>query len=229
MTAVIVIEAVVIALLLLLVAGLLKSHAEILRRLDRLEGSSDTPSASGSASLRASGLAAVPATSISGSGPDGSSVTISLEHRDSVTLLAFLSSGCASCRLFWTQLREGVELPTPNTRPLVVTKGPRSESPAKIRELASDGIPVLMSDDVWDEFRVPLTPYFMLVGNGGTVIGEGSASSMEHLVSLFRQAVDDSDPTRMGTRDRELFTDEQLSRSGIEPGDASLYQDPLSE
>lgn len=229
MTAVVVIEAVVILLLLVLVAGLLKSHAEILRRLDAVEGPSGFESPSRSRSLRTSGFGSAPMTTVSGVGPDGSTISFSLEHRNSETLLAFLSSGCATCRVFWSQLGDAAELPTAGTRALVVTKGPQSESPAKVRELAPTGIPVIMSDEVWNEFRVPLTPYFMLVGDDGSVIGEGSASNMEHLVGLFRQAVADADPTRLGTQDRELFTDAQLSRSGVEPGDASLYQDPLGE
>jgi hypothetical protein len=31
----------------------------------------------------------------------------------------------------------------------------------------------------------------------------------------------------LGTLGRERFTDDRLSGSGIEPGDQSLYQDPL--
>jgi hypothetical protein len=86
---------------------------------------------------------------------------------------------------------------------------------------------VIMSDDAWDAYRVPLTPYFMLVDENGNLIGEGSATDMGRLVDLFQQAVADSDPTRLNTRQREGFTDERLSRSGVEPGDPSLYEDPF--
>jgi hypothetical protein len=109
---------------------------------------------------------------------------------------------------------------------VIVTKGAGSESPVKVHDLAREGIQVVMSDDAWDAYRVPLTPYFMLVDGDGSVLGEGSATDMGRLVDLFEQASADADPTRLDTRERERFTDERLSRSGVEPGDSSLYDDP---
>jgi hypothetical protein len=67
----------------------------------------------------------------------------------------------------------------------------------------------------------------MLVDGDGAVIGEGSATNLNHLLGLFSQSAADSNPIRLSTRERERFTDDQLSGSGIEPGDQSLYQDPL--
>lgn len=224
MTAVIVIEAVVIVILLVLVAGLLKSHAEILRRLDALDpGSAPTREQR----LRTTGLGQAPAEEISGVDLEGRAVNISLTHGRGETLLAFLSSGCASCRVFWQELATEPEMPTEGTRPVIVTKGPRSESPSQIAELAPDQVRLVMSDEAWDSFRVPLTPYFMLVDGDGGVIGEGSATNMGHLLGLFRQSAADASPTAMTTRGREQFTDRRLSQSGIEPGDPSLYEDPL--
>jgi hypothetical protein len=227
MTAVVTIEAVVIVLLLVLVAGLLKSHAEILRRLESLGAGSHEPTQA--QRLRTTGLGRAPANEISGVDPVGSMVSVSLTHGRGETLLAFLSTGCASCRVFWEELAGSPELPTPLTRPVIVTKGPQAESPAKVADFAPSGVKVVMSDEAWDTFRVPLSPYFMLVDGDGVVIGEGSATNMSHLLGLFRQSAADSTPVRLNTRERERFTDDQLSSSGIEPGDQSLYQDPLRE
>ena len=227
MTAVVIIEAVVIVLLLVLVAGLLKSHAEILRRLASLADRKAEPTSA--QRLRTTGLGKAPADEISGVDPVGSAVVVSLTHGRGDTLLSFLSTGCASCRVFWEELSGSPQLPTPQTRPVIVTKGPRAESPAKVADLAPDGVKVVMSDETWDAFRVPLTPYFMLVDGEGAVIGEGSATNMKHLLGLFRQSAADSNPVRLGTRERERLTDDQLSHSGIEPGDPSLYEDPLRE
>lgn len=227
MTAVVIIEAVVIVLLLVLVAGLLKSHAEILRRLDSPGTAESEPTQA--QRLRTTGLGKAPADEISGVDPIGSVVSVSLTHGRGETLLAFLSTGCASCRVFWEELAGSSRLPTRRTRPLIVTKGPRAESPAKVAELAPGGVNLVMSDEAWDTFRVPLTPYFMLVDGDGAVIGEGSATNMSHLLGLFRQSAADSSPVNLSTREREKFTDDQLSGSGIDPGDPSLYQDPLRE
>ncbi len=221
MTAVIIIEAVVIVLLLVLVAGLLKSHAEILRQLH--------PEKTAGHPLRTTGLGKAPVGEVSGVDAHGSTVSVSLRHGRADTMLAFLSAGCASCQVFWEELADRPDLPTPTTRPVIVTKGPQSESPAKIAELAPPRMTLVMSDEAWDSFKVPLTPYFMLIDGEGRIIGEGSATSMTHLLGLFRQSASDSNPVRMSTSGRERFTDDRLSQSGVEPGDPSLYEDPLRE
>jgi len=111
---------------------------------------------------------------------------------------------------------------------VVITKGPTAESPTKVADLAPSHLDVLMSSEVWDTFRVPLTPYFMLLDPDARVIGEGSALSWEQLLGLLRQSVADSpSPTQLGTSERSRFTDERLTQSGIEPGDSSLYRNPL--
>lgn len=229
MTALIVIEAVVILLLLVLVAGLLKSHAEILRELHRL-GAGTGDGAGGQTPARSIGVGESPLPEITGVDTAGATRTVSLRHGRSPTLLAFLSSGCATCRTFWEELHEDLEPPLPGTRTVVVTKGPQSESPAMLAELAPPQVTLVMSDEAWDGFRVPLTPYFLLLDESARVIGEGSARNWAHLLGLLRQSAADSpDPTQMGTGGREQFTDSRLRSSGIEPGDSSLYQNPLEK
>lgn len=224
MTAVVIIEAVVIVILLILVAGLLKSHAEILRRLDRL-GAIDHDEEP-TRQPRTTGLGRAPSDDITGVDPSGASVTVAIKRRRGETLLAFLSTGCASCQVFWEELANRADL---SARPIIVTKGPSAESPAEVVRLAPSQVRLVMSDEAWDAFRVPLTPYFMLVDGNGNIIGEGSATNMDRLLGLFRQSALDTNPERMNTRNRERLTDERLSRSGVEPGDPSLYEDPLGE
>lgn len=225
MTAVVIIEAVVIVMLLILVAGLLKSHAEILRRLDRLGAAADGADHE-TRQPRTSGLGRAPTNEITGVEPDGSAVSVSLSPRTGETLLAFLSTSCASCQVFWDEFATHPALSTTDTRPIIVTKGSGAESPPKVAQLAPPEVRVVVSDEAWDEFKVPLTPYFMLVGGDGGIIGEGSATNMDRLFDLLRGSADDN-PVRMSTRQRERFTDDRLSGSGVEPGDPSLYEDPL--
>lgn len=226
MTALIVLEGVVILLLLILVAGLLKSHAEILRQLHRLGAPTD--SSINTTQPRSIGFGEAPSSEITGLDLQGSSRTISLRHGRSPTLIAFLSSGCATCHVFWEELSGDLEPPLPGTRTVVVTRGHEAESPVKLAELASPDITLIMSDETWDEYRVPLTPYFLLVDEQARVLGEGSARNWAHLLSLLRQSIADSpDPTRLDTDSREQFTDSRLRSSGIEPGDESLYRNPL--
>jgi hypothetical protein len=225
MTAVVIIEAVVIVMLLILVAGLLKSHAEILRRLDRLGAAADGAD-NETRQPRTSRLGRAPTNEITGVEPGGSAVSVSLSPRTGETLLAFLSTGCASCQVFWDEFATHAALSATETRPIIVTKGSGAESPPKVARLVPPEVRVVMSDEAWDEFKVPLTPYFMLVGGDGGIIGEGSATNMDRLLDLLRGSENGS-PVRMSTRQRERFTDDRLSSSGVEPGDPSLYEDPL--
>jgi len=232
MTAVIIIEGVVIVLLAVLVGGLLKSHAEILRQLDALGVSEDGSVSVGSAQTRpkTTGFEKAPTTTLAGVDLAGGVVSMSLDHGRGNTLLAFLSSGCLSCETFWKEFSGDFELPTPDTRTVILTKGPNSESPSKLGELAPERLPLLMSDEVWDTFRVPMTPYFLLVDGSGMVMGEGAAASWRHLLGLLRQsAADAASPLHMDTEGRRQFTDTQLRSAGVHPGDPSLYENPLEE
>ncbi|MEX0699422.1 MAG: hypothetical protein WD354_06775 [Acidimicrobiia bacterium] len=231
MTVVVVIEAMVILLLGVLVAGLLRSHAEILRQLHSLGAGGDESVASpGGLRPRSTGFEKAPADVLAGIDIHGGALSVSLKQGRHDTLVAFLSSSCLSCQAFWKEFSGNFELPTPNTRTVIVTKGPASESPAKVSDLAPPKIPLLMSDDVWDTFRVPMTPYFLLVDGQARVIGEGAASNWKHLVGLLKQAASDArHPESLDTSGRAQFTDIQLSRSGIHPGDRSLYENPLDK
>ena len=89
MTAVVVAETLVLALLVLLVGGLLRSHAEILRRLDELQPGGTAQAAPVRASSAAHDVSGVTLT--------GDAVHLGLTRPGSATLLAFLTSGCSTC------------------------------------------------------------------------------------------------------------------------------------
>jgi hypothetical protein len=111
--AVVILEAVAIGLLGLLVAGLLRSHAEILRRLHHLGAGLDLGPAGSTGSVQPVVLGTRPPTTglptarISGSSPDGDAVSLALDRPDEQTLLLFLSSGCGTCGPWWDGLRAG--------------------------------------------------------------------------------------------------------------------------
>ena len=70
MTVLVVIEGVVILLLLILMAGLLRSHAEILRQLHRL-GAGDRTDGSGAVRVHTTWFEVAPALEIDGIEPSG--------------------------------------------------------------------------------------------------------------------------------------------------------------
>ena len=237
MLTLVIVEGIVIVLLTVLVAGLLRSHADIIRTLERL-GVDEHGTVAGQAgsapvmmgpSRRATGVAPVP--SLDGVEPSGAARTVALTGSRGYVLAAFLSSGCATCQTFWKAFDRDHDLPSPAIRPVIVTKGPHEESPSDIAMLAPPHVPTVMSSDAWDAFRVPGTPYFQLIdATDGTVLGEGSASSWARLSEMIERSIGD-DPTprpglRRSTADRLRDSDSELSRAGIEPGDESLWTKP---
>ena len=229
MTALVVIEAIVIVGLVVLVAGLLRSHAEILRRLHALDsGEEPTSVHMGAPRVRAGGAShrkALPAE-IVGTTPDGRSVSIALSASRGHTLLAFLSSGCGTCAGVWSALSNpGSELPV--DRVVAVTKSPEDESISAVRELAPQTVTTLMSTDAWRAFEVPYTPYFALVdAASGHLLGHGAAGSWEQIVSLVGRSVGDARAGRRTTGERLEDSAAELRRAGIGPGDPALYRRP---
>jgi|SRR5690606_28014536 hypothetical protein len=238
MTAILVTMGVAIVLLGVLMVGLLRSHAEILRALHRLgvdvEGGGQTHDHSFASrpSPRVASENAPP--DIVGQTLHGSAVKIGVSGVEHRTLLAFLSSGCSACQVLWQDLKSD---PTAglDDRLVIVVKGPEAESPGRLRELAHPEATVVQSTPAWEEYAVPVTPYFVLVdGPTGDVIGEGSSSSWAQVRSLIVQAASDRAATAAalsaGT-DPELRADIELKAAGITPGHPSLYPEgvPLED
>jgi hypothetical protein len=220
MTAIVSVETVLLVLLLVLVAGLLRSHAEILRRLgppgQDLDGATPTPAPADAAAHRRG----TPPPAIAGASPVGDALALDLAgdgEAGDPTLLAFLTSGCTTCQGFWETLSEP-RLPA-GVRTVIVTRGPDAESPSRIEQLAPDGIPVVMSSEAWRDYRIPGAPYFVLAD--GEIRGEGAASTWQALASLVTDAVRDQRSGGGEARGRDI--DRVFAAAGIGPDDPSLY------
>lgn len=245
MTVAVVVLAIVVTLLTVLVAGLLRSHAEILRQLHDLgagvgEGATTSgrpdpgvPATEGNRP-RTDGRVPAPtagvpdgrrAVDIVGTGPRGESLAIRTVDVEHDTVLVFLSSGCTTCSTFWSDLQDP-DLP-PGTRLVIVTRDPEEELPAAVLELAPTGATVAMSTRTWDDLRVPGSPFVVHVhGPSGRVIGEGTAASWEQVLELFLRAAGDgrlSGGKAGADARRERDLDRVLLQAGIAPGDPSLY------
>lgn len=234
MAALVTILSVVVILLTVLVIGLLRSHAEILRALHTMGVGEDLRSPDGGAHrVRAPDRSGRPAHDVVGERLGGGSARIAVTGVDHPTLLAFLSTGCSSCQAFWESFGEpGLSPPGPDTRLVVVAKGPEAESESRLAGLApSGGVPLIQSTEAWERYEVPVTPYFVLVdGPSGTVLGEGSGTRWEQVYGLMRQALEDAGLTGGGSRARfteegEFRADSELRQAGIGPGHPSLYPD----
>jgi len=184
---------VVVLLLGVLVAGLLRSHADILKALHDLgvgvgepgepgephhhqhqtgAGQSNTQSPGASGPTRAPLTMGPPlpgersstsAPTIAGVTPTGDALAVTVGG-DHLTLLAFLSSGCSTCAAFWKAFQKPDQLGLPaHTRLVVVTKGPDMEIPGEVASQAATGLTVVMSTDAWGDYEVPGSPFFVLV------------------------------------------------------------------
>jgi hypothetical protein len=209
LTSLVIVETIVLALLAVIVVSLLRSHAELLRRLPEPDEErdhvhdhvADARDATLPADLPAPKRVASRAHDVMGSTLDGDSVVVSAAS-GSDTLFAFLSTGCLTCQGFWDGLQPGAREPLPgDTRVVVVVKDPAFESPSRLAKLAPPDVPVVQSSSAWEDFGVQMSPYFCFVDGGtGAVRSEGAAMTWQQVSSLLTDALFDE----AAARSREL-------------------------
>jgi hypothetical protein len=221
------VEGVLLAFAILFVVALLRSHAEILRRLASIEeGVHAGAPAPGPAGVRDSAQAGLSADApdIVGETLVGDAVKLAFGPGSPRTLLAFLSSGCAACGPLWDGLRDGVRTPA-GARLVVLTKGGESERVARLRSLAPEHTEVVMSTAAWQDFSVPATPHFVLIdGPTRHLLGRGSATSWDQIGTLLSDAeADTSLAQARSSSDRAARAEQALAASGITSGHPSLY------
>ena len=202
LTALVIVETIVVALLAVVVVSLLRSHAELLRRLPAPEDEQEHHAHGaavpiGSAPAMPSSLPtpkrrASEARDIAGTTLGGDQVVVSAAS-GSDTLFAFLSTGCLTCQGFWDGLQPDVREPLPGeTRVVVVVKDPAFESPSRLAKLAPPDVPVIQSSAAWEDFGVQMSPYFCFVdGATGDVRSEGAAMTWDQVSSLLTDALFD--------------------------------------
>jgi hypothetical protein len=234
MTTLVLVLCLVVALQLVLLVGLLRSHAEILRRLHELGAGLD-PDAEQAPPLRtvdgvpAPGPAPVVegrrAPDLEGVSPHGEVLALRVAEVEHDTVLVFLSSSCAGCAPFWPAMADP-EVPD-GTRVVVVTRDEPDEDRAAIAALAPPGVTVVMSHDAFEDHGVPGSPYVIHVeATTGRVRGEGTAGSWPAVKRLLLQGAARGDARAKAAADarRERDADRHLLAAGIAPGDPSLYQ-----
>lgn len=246
--AIVVALAMVVGLLGVLVVGLLRSHAEILRALHEL-GIGEDGTHSGGGGRATPPFEVRPGVSLprgdTGSGavddlvgvdPWGDPISVAVAGAAHRTLLVFLSSGCLTCQDFWRAFASPADLGLrADVRPVIVVKAAAQESMGRVQELAPAAVPVVATGEAWEAYGIPVAPYFVLVdGSSQRVLGEGAAATWDQVRNLLNQALDDvaaveGAPWQRGRRTAAVRLDEiaesELRRAGITPGHPSLYGD----
>jgi hypothetical protein len=201
LTALVIVETIVLGLMAVVVVSLLRSHAELLRRLPApndehehthgavvpIERAPVVPEHLPSPKRQAS-----EAHDVAGTTLEGDQVVVSAASGVD-TLFAFLSTGCLTCQTFWDGLQPSARQPLPGgARVVVVVKDPAFESPSKLAKVAPPDVPVIHSSQAWEDFGVQMSPYFCFVdGEAGVVRSEGAAMSWEQVSSLLGDALFD--------------------------------------
>jgi hypothetical protein len=229
MTVLAIVEIVLLVVALVYIVALLRSHADILRRLAVLEeggAAARSPAAAAGLPGPRGDEADAPAP-ISGTTLAGDSVALSFGAGSPPTLLAFLTSGCASCAPFWAGLRETADLPSLADRVIVITHDTARESPARVARLAPAQAEIVMSTTAWEQYAVPASPHFVLTDGRGGIRGRGSALSWAQLETMVGDAGLDADavtpvPART-TEERATRSAQALAQAGIGPGHPSLF------
>jgi len=230
MIVLLIVALIAIAVLTLIVFGLLRTHADILRALNRAGISLDDSAAS-------STVGPVPvggpthtqtALDIAGTVPGGGPVSVSVGGAHH-TLLAFLSSGCRTCAAFWSEFKSPVlEIGGEATRLVIVAQDPAHDSESRLVELAPQGVRTVCSSAAWEAYGVPGSPYFVLIdGPDRRVVGSGTATNWPQVRRLLAQAIGDavsaSSTAQSNGGQSKNGVDAELAAFGIGPGHPSLY------
>lgn len=233
MTVLLIIALIAIGVLTLIVFGLLRTHADILRALHRAGiplDDTDETSAVGPVPVSAPSRDQS-AIDVRGTVPGGGPVSVGVGGAER-TLLAFLSSGCKTCATFWSELASPlIEIGGEATRLVIVAQDPAHDSESRLVELAPDGVRTVCSSAAWEAYGVPGSPYFVLIdGRNRKVVGSGTATNWPQVQRLLTQAVSDSrrngagrnSAGRNGAGSNDPVGSE-LAAFGIGPGHPSLY------
>ena len=126
-----------------------------------------------------------PAHDLVGVDPSGNPVEVSVLGHAGRTLLAFLAVDCFGCEEFWQGIGDAASLPAnPDLARVVVTKE-RDKIPAA-NSAPLSGVPLVMSDAAWSDYRVLGYPSFLVVeGSSGMVVGETTAFGWNDVQSML--------------------------------------------
>jgi len=131
-----------------------------------------------------------PASDITGVSPRGQALEVRFRDFDQPALVIFLHTHCDGCDEYWRGFGGfgGASCP-PSVLPIIVTLGPDSVAPADVESAAAGviGVPVVMSDQAWSDYRVSGYPFFVLVDTDSRrVIGETVGFGWDDVVAMVR-------------------------------------------
>jgi hypothetical protein len=130
--------------------------------------------------------------------PDVPSPDVTVADAGTVdTLLAFLTTTCASCKPFWEKMAAPGFATVLGARLVVVTPSRSMEDERRARELLPDGAYLHMGSETWFEYGVGTSASFVLVRtapgdaepwqHAGQVLGSASGKSPDEVLELVKR------------------------------------------
>lgn len=138
----------------------------------------------------------VPSTDVPS--PDAPSPDATVADTGTVdTLLAFLTTSCASCKPFWEMMATPGLAGALGARLVIVTPSRSMEDERRARELLPDGAYLHMGSETWFEYGIGSSASFVLVRSSqdgpepwqqaGQVLGSTSGKSPDELLELVKR------------------------------------------
>jgi hypothetical protein len=234
----------VVGLQMILLLGVLRSHADVIERVKPQQGRVAEGGSATTALTMPDGVLAPPESvaehalaTVRGQDLDLRPTEIGVaEGSGQYLLIAFLSTTCLTCLDIWRDVISGgaasasIDAGAGGTAEVVlVLKGRELENLGKAQALAEETpVPVLFGQEAWDALEVPGSPYFALIERSSTkVVGAGSAQSWSQIVSLasdgmLELSVEAQNGGTGGYQGIIAREDDDLRRAGIIPGHPSL-------
>lgn len=133
-----------------------------------------------------------PAADLVGTGPDGRTLEVAVDAggpRAGRLLVAFLSTDCLGCEVFWDGFRSVEALGLPDDVSLVAVargRGPTGPEQVVRRSAGVTRVPVMVSDRAWTDYGVHGYPQFVVVDRStATVVGESVAMGWDDVRALL--------------------------------------------
>lgn len=121
----------------------------------------------------------------SGVAIDGRRVSIG-GKRPRQTLLVFVTPTCESCHHLAPSLRSIARSERSRLETILVCpRGEAAEAERFVRQLKLESLPLILSSELAELYRVATTPYALLVDEAGVLSAKGLVNHIEHLESLL--------------------------------------------
>jgi thioredoxin-related protein len=104
-------------------------------------------------------------------------------YKDERLLLVFSSPSCVACQVFWPELK-GFSDRYPETNIVMISNGTIEEVQI-MQDEQNFSFPIIISEVLFDNYKIPGTPYLYLISSKSEVEFTGFSNSLEKIQRLL--------------------------------------------